>query len=59
MHNGQPYDLYCLSSMRMISDRWQDVWGIQRAWERRESRGEVGVENLMGRGHLAYVKVGG
>jgi len=45
--------------MRMISDRWQDVWGIQRAWERRESRGEVGVENLMGRGHLAYVKVGG
>lgn len=59
VHNRQPYDLYYLSDMRMINDSWQDVWGIWHAWTRRESRGEAGMENLLERGHLACVKVGG
>jgi hypothetical protein len=45
--------------MRMINDSWQDVWGIRHAWERRECRGEFGMENLMERGQLACVKMGG
>ena len=59
VHNGQQYDLYCLSNMRIINDSLQDVWGIRHAWERRESRGDAGMENLMERGHFACVKVGG
>ena len=60
VHNGKPYDLYCLSYVKMINDSWQDVWGIRHAWERKETIGEVGMENVMERGHLTCVKeVGG
>jgi len=43
----------------MISDSWQDVWGIRHAWERKETVGEVGMESTMERGHLTCVNVGG
>jgi hypothetical protein len=41
VHNEELHDLYCLSSMRMMKDGWQDGWGMWHAWERGEYHGEV------------------